>query len=130
MRGEETQLLGAVTQGFENGWFVLPGTHSKWVLLERGQVKQLRTYMTGELFDVLRKQGTIAAAIGAGSPGGVGGDATTVKVPSGAGTPLRLPKALRHPLTVRSAIYFLACAPVWFAVTYRPAAPVPISAVC
>ena len=64
MRGEETQLLGAVSLGLEDGWFVLPGTHSKWVLLEKGHVKQLRTYLTGELFDVLRKQGTIAAAIG------------------------------------------------------------------
>jgi len=64
MRGEETQLLGAVTLGHHSGWFVLPGTHSKWVELQAGRVVQLRTYMTGELFDLLGKQGTIAAAIG------------------------------------------------------------------
>jgi 2-dehydro-3-deoxygalactonokinase len=62
MRGEETQLLGAWAMGHVSGWFVLPGTHSKWVLLENGVVRQLRTYMTGELYDVLRKQGTLAAA--------------------------------------------------------------------
>lgn len=62
MRGEETQLLGACAQGQHSGWFVLPGTHSKWVLLEEGRVLQLRTYMTGELFDLLRKHGTLAAA--------------------------------------------------------------------
>ncbi|WP_342616139.1 2-dehydro-3-deoxygalactonokinase [Rhodoferax sp. GW822-FHT02A01] len=65
MRGEETQLLGAVTLGHHSGWFVLPGTHSKWVELRAGRIQQLRTYMTGELFDLLSKQGTIAAAIGA-----------------------------------------------------------------
>ncbi len=64
MRGEETQLLGAVTLGHADGWFVLPGTHSKWVQLQRGQVRQLRTYMTGELFNLLGQHGTLAAAIG------------------------------------------------------------------
>lgn len=65
MRGEETQLLGAVTLGHASGWFVLPGTHSKWVFLQDGQVRQLRTYMTGELFNLLGQHGTLAAAIGA-----------------------------------------------------------------
>ncbi len=68
MRGEETQLLGAVSLGHDTGWFLLPGTHSKWVLLEQGQVKQLRTYMTGELFDLLRQHGTLAAAASAAPP--------------------------------------------------------------
>lgn len=64
MRGEETQLLGAHCLGHGEGWFVLPGTHSKWVELRNGQVKQLRTYMTGELFDLLGRSGTLAAAAG------------------------------------------------------------------
>jgi 2-dehydro-3-deoxygalactonokinase len=67
MRGEETQLLGALTLGHHSGWFVLPGTHSKWVELRNGRITQLRTYMTGELFDLLGKHGTIAAAVGAGA---------------------------------------------------------------
>lgn len=67
MRGEETQLLGALTMGHHSGWFVLPGTHSKWVELQNGRITQLRTYMTGELFELLGKHGTIAAAIGAGA---------------------------------------------------------------
>ena len=65
MRGEETQLLGAVVQGCHTGWFVLPGTHSKWVELQGGHIVSLRTYMTGELFDLLGREGTLAAA-GAG----------------------------------------------------------------
>lgn len=64
MRGEETQLLGAHCLGHRSGWFVLPGTHSKWVELRDGKVAQLRTYMTGELFDLLASHGTLAAAGG------------------------------------------------------------------
>ncbi len=63
MRGEETQLLGAVALGHHSGWFVLPGTHSKWVELDCGRILQLRTYMTGELFNLLGQHGTLAAAI-------------------------------------------------------------------
>jgi 2-dehydro-3-deoxygalactonokinase len=64
MRGEETQLLGAVATGHHSGWFVLPGTHSKWVELNEGRIVQLRTYMTGELFGLLTQHGTLAAAAG------------------------------------------------------------------
>lgn len=64
MRGEETQLLGAWCLGHRSGWFVLPGTHSKWVQLHEGRVVQLRTYMTGELFELLTRYGTLAAAAG------------------------------------------------------------------
>lgn len=68
MRGEETQLLGALALGHHSGWFVLPGTHSKWVELEHGRILQLRTYMTGELFNLLGQHGTLAAAIGKAAP--------------------------------------------------------------
>jgi 2-dehydro-3-deoxygalactonokinase len=64
MRGEETQLLGAVALGHDSGWFCLPGTHSKWVELKAGRIQQLRTYMTGELFGLLTQHGTLAAAAG------------------------------------------------------------------
>ena len=68
MRGEETQLLGALALGHHSGWFVLPGTHSKWALLEQGRIQQLRTYMTGELFNLLGQHGTLAAAMGQATP--------------------------------------------------------------
>lgn len=67
MRGEETQLLGAHCLEPRDGWCVLPGTHSKWVELRNGRVRQLRTYMTGELFDLLGRHGTLAAAAGPGA---------------------------------------------------------------
>lgn len=64
MRGEETQLLGAVALGVRNGWVVLPGTHSKWVLLREGRVERLSTYMTGELFALVSANGTLASLMG------------------------------------------------------------------
>jgi 2-dehydro-3-deoxygalactonokinase len=63
MRGEETQLLGAVALGRREGWVVLPGTHSKWVLLRDGVVQHIATFMTGELFALLGREGTLAAAM-------------------------------------------------------------------
>lgn len=64
MRGEETQLLGALVLGQSDGWVVLPGTHSKWVRLEQGAMQGWRTYMTGELFALLGQHGTLAGLIG------------------------------------------------------------------
>ena len=69
MRGEETQLLGAALLGHEDGWFLLPGTHSKWVRMAAGRVADFATFMTGELFDLLGRHGTLAAAAGADRAG-------------------------------------------------------------
>lgn len=65
MRGEETQLLGALALGHDDGWVVLPGTHSKWVRLQGGRIVHWTTYMTGELFALLRRDGTLAPLLGA-----------------------------------------------------------------
>jgi 2-dehydro-3-deoxygalactonokinase len=57
MRGEETQVFGAITlhPSISAGahLLLLPGTHSKWVELDEGRIVRFRTYMTGELFDLL-----------------------------------------------------------------------------
>jgi 2-dehydro-3-deoxygalactonokinase len=66
MRGEETQLFGALHllgPDAADGCYVLPGTHSKWVRLQAGRITELRTYMTGELFALLRQHGTLASAM-------------------------------------------------------------------
>ena len=56
MRGEETQLLGALDQlGPGESWVCLPGTHSKWVRMSGGRILQFSTHMTGEVFAVLRQ---------------------------------------------------------------------------
>jgi 2-dehydro-3-deoxygalactonokinase len=60
MRGEETQVLGALTLSSTDGWFLLPGTHSKWVWVENGAIREFVTFMTGELFSLLSKHGTLA----------------------------------------------------------------------
>ncbi len=54
MRGEETQIIGASALGLNNGTFVLPGTHSKWVQVLDGQIVGFSTYMTGEIFAALK----------------------------------------------------------------------------
>ncbi|GAB4192968.1 MAG: 2-dehydro-3-deoxygalactonokinase [Thalassobaculales bacterium] len=51
MRGEEVQVLGIGGDGA----FCLPGTHSKWVMVEGGRIVDLASHMTGEVFDVLRR---------------------------------------------------------------------------
>lgn len=55
MRGEETQLLGlaAIGGGF-SGLVVMPGTHSKWALLDGHRLTRFSSAMTGEIYEVLR----------------------------------------------------------------------------
>lgn len=67
MRGEETQLLGAVALGEADGWAILPGTHSKWARLEGARLAQWSTYMTGELFAALGQGGTLTALMAEGT---------------------------------------------------------------
>lgn len=52
MRGEEAQLAGIDSS--VNYTALLPGTHSKWVRLERGIISGFTTYMTGDLFYAVR----------------------------------------------------------------------------
>ncbi|CAN2185291.1 DgoK 2-keto-3-deoxy-galactonokinase [Candidatus Nanopelagicaceae bacterium] len=59
MRGEESQSLAT---GMVNGLVVLPGTHSKWVKIENGEIADFRTYLTGELFELLRNHSTLSKA--------------------------------------------------------------------
>jgi 2-dehydro-3-deoxygalactonokinase len=63
IRGEETQLLGALALGIEDGFFCMPGTHSKWVALKAGTLEAFATYMTGEMFGLLARQSILAHAI-------------------------------------------------------------------
>lgn len=58
MRGEETQILGALARQPDLGrgrrLLCLPGTHAKWVLLLDGTVANFQTGCSGELFALLR----------------------------------------------------------------------------
>lgn len=63
MRGEETQIFGAIARMPELGkgrhLIVLPGTHCKWVEVNDGVLTAFRTHPTGELFALLSGQSTL-----------------------------------------------------------------------
>ncbi len=73
MRGEETMLIGAAatenltnigaSAGSGNSWYVFPGTHSKHLLVQNGQLTGLRTYMTGEIFALLAEKSILSASV-------------------------------------------------------------------
>ena len=62
MRGEETQILGALAAGLvpPNALVCHPGTHNKWVRLEGGRITRFTTVMTGELFNLLKEHSILA----------------------------------------------------------------------
>jgi 2-dehydro-3-deoxygalactonokinase len=76
MRGEETQIFGALPNGStETQALILPGTHSKWAIASSGAIESFATFMTGELYSLLREHsilgrlatgGTDASALGQG----------------------------------------------------------------
>ncbi|WP_066965709.1 2-dehydro-3-deoxygalactonokinase [Microbulbifer sp. Q7] len=57
MRGEETQIIGWLTQASPQeqakATLCLPGTHSKWVHIEGGEICGFSTAFTGELYALL-----------------------------------------------------------------------------
>lgn len=67
MRGEETQIVGVVDPGYY-GVVVAPGTHSKWAEVGAGRITGFRTFMTGELFAVLKAHSILGRLIEAGPP--------------------------------------------------------------
>ncbi|MDQ2695545.1 MAG: 2-dehydro-3-deoxygalactonokinase [Pseudomonadota bacterium] len=69
MRGEETQIVGALAlEDRREGLYVLPGTHSKWAQVEDAAIQNFATFMTGELFAVLRKHTILGRLMDAGAP--------------------------------------------------------------
>jgi 2-dehydro-3-deoxygalactonokinase len=56
MRGEETLVLGA---GIENGIVCSAGTHPKWIEMRDGRVERFATFMTGEMYALLREHSMI-----------------------------------------------------------------------
>ena len=64
MRGEETQLAGAGLPAKGRQLVCMPGTHSKWVLVEDGTVAGFGTWPTGELFSVLAAHSILRHSLG------------------------------------------------------------------
>ncbi len=67
MRGEETQILGALRlePQLSQGRHVLcmPGTHTKWVSLKNGVIEHFLTAVSGELYDILHKHSVLVNSI-------------------------------------------------------------------
>jgi len=53
MRGEETLVIGVNQGGHQKILYIIPGTHSKHIIGENQQVTDVKTYMTGEFFNLL-----------------------------------------------------------------------------
>src|SRR5262245_51280938 len=64
MRGEETQLLGALgPDAAQDAVVCMPGTHSKWVMVTDSAVGGFATFMTGELFGVVARETILSHAV-------------------------------------------------------------------
>lgn len=69
MRGEEVQIFGAMAlTGRDEGVFVLPGTHNKWVMVRKGRITGFRTFMTGEFYALLSQHSILARMLDATAP--------------------------------------------------------------
>jgi 2-dehydro-3-deoxygalactonokinase len=91
MRGEETQIFGALADGaVTRSVYVLPGTHSKWAVTSAAGVDTFATFMTGELYAVLREHSIL------GRLAATGGDATAFD--RGVQASLRAGATLSHDL--------------------------------
>ena len=68
MRGEETQIMGALqtlglTHDNDEATLVLPGTHSKWATVQGGRIVHFTTHMTGECYALLRQHSILARTL-------------------------------------------------------------------
>ncbi len=61
VRGEETQIIGASDAG--DGMYVTRGTHCKWIDVKGGRIERFATFMTGEMFAVLRDHSILGRLI-------------------------------------------------------------------
>ncbi|AWG23262.1 hypothetical protein FFWV33_17880 [Flavobacterium faecale] len=65
IRGEEVEIIGLVNEEDKNHSvvFVTPGTHSKHVVCEKGEITNFFTFMTGEVFSVISEYTILKASI-------------------------------------------------------------------
>lgn len=69
MRGEETLLVGCYCLLKVNGalpkrcLFIVPGTHSKHIVVEEQEVSSFKTFMTGEFFSLLSTHSILSDSI-------------------------------------------------------------------
>jgi len=66
MRGEETMLLGCGALDKGEWLIIFPGTHSKHAVIKKGILTDFRTYMTGEIFDLLATKSLLSRSVSLG----------------------------------------------------------------
>lgn len=57
MRGEDVLALGA---GMMDGIVCVPGNNTKWIEIRGGRIVRFMTYMTGEIYNIMRRHSSIA----------------------------------------------------------------------
>lgn len=113
MRGEETQLLGlsALIPGF-SGLVIMPGTHSKWALLDGTTLSRFSSAMTGELFELLRVHSVLRHSLG----GELEGEERDIGFDAGLALGLDKPERLTATLfKVRAGALLSGRSPAWCA---------------
>jgi 2-dehydro-3-deoxygalactonokinase len=66
MRGEETKVVGCspgLDDTDEESLIILPGTHPKHVLVRKKAAYAFKTFMTGEVFDLLATRSVLSASV-------------------------------------------------------------------
>lgn len=66
MRGEETQMIGAFSTLKITGapvLMIIPGTHSKHIHIENEKIQRFKTFMTGEIFDLLTSKSSLQSTV-------------------------------------------------------------------
>lgn len=113
MRGEETQLLGlsALVPGF-SGLVIMPGTHSKWAILEGTTLQRFSSAMTGEIFELLRVHSVLRHSLG----GELDGEERDIGFDAGVALGLDRPERLTATLfKVRAGALLSGRSPAWCA---------------
>lgn len=65
MRGEEVQAIGLENElkKYDDAVLLLPGTHSKHLIYKNGYYTALKSFMTGELFEILSQKSILSNSI-------------------------------------------------------------------
>jgi len=65
LRGEETIAIGAIQKFKIKKRFYLccPGTHSKWIMIEKNNINNFSTFMSGELYSVIRDKTILSQSL-------------------------------------------------------------------
>ncbi len=69
MRGEETILTGCnIIDNPLEQLYIFPGTHSKHITVKSGMATHVKTYMTGELFNLVSTKSMLSASVKNSTP--------------------------------------------------------------